>query len=375
MKNIALFAYNFPHRKTHDFILELVAAGVQNFVVIAAGMKMLRHHDSHTYFDTSIQPCPPILASELCERLGRSFYCVEHDDEERIGEIVRAHRAELAIISGARIIKEKVLSLFPGGVINFHPGKIPETSGLDSFFYTLKNNVPAGVTTHFIDSRVDAGFEVCFDEATVTPSATPETVLENVYHLQRVALRRVLRMLVDKRLSACPIHRPVKNQPMTPEQKIEALSRFTVWRAARCIEQEHRVLIQASESGQLPIVTKILDQLPQLLNQKNDKGWSPLIVAAYHGHFELVAYMLRRGGNPNDCGLKGTTVLMYAKTKMLHAAEPNYSLLSLLIESGADVTRRDGLGKTIIDYVMESNDQRMIEYFMMKQTGANDGGH
>lgn len=374
MKNIALFAYDFPHRKTHDFILDLVAGGIRNIVVLAAGRKKLNHQDSRSYFDASLQACPPLLASDLCDRLTIPFYRVEHEDVARIGEFIDGHECEIAIISGARIIREEVIALFPGGVINFHPGKIPETSGLDSFFYTLKNNVSAGVTTHFIDRRVDAGAEIHFDEAFVSPASTPETILENVYQLQRVALRRVIAMLSAGEIPSTPIHRPVKNLPMTPEQKIEAISHFANWRASRFIEQEHRKLMRASEAGSILVVKQILSDLPQLLHHKNEKGWTPLIVAAYNNHFDVVELLLQRGADPNDCGKKGTTALMYAKTRLLHDAHSSYELLDLLVKSGADVARTDCFGRAVLDYVADSGDRRMTEYFKQK-LGAAHGVH
>jgi len=363
MKNIALFSYDFHHRKTHDFILDLVGSGVRGIVVLAAGIRKLDGVDSRSYFDESLRTCPPLLASELCARLGIPFFQVEHDDYSRIDQIVQEYCIDLAIISGARIIKKEVISLFPDGVINFHPGKLPETSGLDSLFYTLKNGVPAGVTTHFIDQRVDAGSEIYFDEVIVTASSTPETVKENIYQMQRVALRRVVSMLMQGCIPSRPIHRPAKNPPMTPEQKIEAVSRFATWRAARFTEQEYSRLMAAAESGDLMTVERILDKLPQLLGRKNDSGWSPLIVAAYHGHLIVAEFLLKKGANPNDTGLKGTTVLMYAKSRLLHSSESSYALLDLLISHGADVARCDCFGRTVLDYVSECGDQRMVQYF------------
>ncbi len=362
MKTIALFAYDFPHRKTHDFIVDLVASGVRDIVVLAAGKKQLKHQDSLRYFETSLNVCPPLPAEELCDKFGIPFYLVEHDDRGRIAEIKSVHQCELAIISGARIIHRDVISLFSKGVINFHPGKIPETSGLDSFFYTIKNKVPAGVTTHFIDHKVDAGRQIYFDEALVMASSTPETVLENVYQLQRAALRKVVFALSDGELFAKPIHRPAKNLPMMPEDKIDVLARFPIWRTSQVVEREIRNLFQAAEHGDVVAVRRVLCDFPAFLRQRNSSGWTPLIVAAFHQQEPVVQLLLELGSDANECGLKGTTTLMYAKTKLLHSLGP-YSLLDLLILHGADCWRTDGLGRNVLDYVKETDDARMITYF------------
>lgn len=366
MKKIALFAYDFPHRKTHDFIIDLVASGVRDIVVMAAGKKQLKHQDPRSYFETSLQKYPPKAASELCAHLNIPFYGVEHDDLHSISTIQNKHKFEMAIISGARIIHRDVIMLFPEGIVNFHPGKMPETSGLDSFFYTIKNNAPAGVTTHFIDHRVDAGDQIYFDEALITASSTPETVSENIYQLQRIALQRVLSVLIEGRLSATPIHRVLKNLPMTPEEKIDSISRFASWRASRFLGQAICRLFEASETGQVGEVARILDDLPQLVSKRNSKGWTPLIVSSFYNKRAVVELLLQRGANPNECGINGTTVLMYAKTKSLHDADSTYALLDFLISSGADCSRTDCSGKTILDYVRASGDIRMTSYFEMK---------
>ena len=43
------------------------------------------------------------------------------------------------------------------GIINFHPGLIPEARGLDTPQWCIYDGIPLGVTSHFIDSKVDAG--------------------------------------------------------------------------------------------------------------------------------------------------------------------------------------------------------------------------
>ena len=139
---IALFAYDFPHRKTSCFLRELKFLGFEKIVVIAAP-KILISSDSEKYFEEFVLETDFVEDTELiCKRLNYPYYKVRHDDVDKIETIVRQFDIKLAIISGARIIKKNVILLFDEGIINFHPGKIPETSGLDSFFYTIQKIFP-----------------------------------------------------------------------------------------------------------------------------------------------------------------------------------------------------------------------------------------
>lgn len=367
-KAIALFTYDFPHRKSSDFLLELVAAGLRNITVLAAPKKILQHSDDGSYFSRSLMhPSAPDMRG-LCARLGIAFHSVEHGDSVRIGEIVRDSGCRLGIIGGARIIPSKVIRLFDQGVINFHPGKIPETSGLDAFFYSVKQDVPVGVTTHFIDGRVDAGHQIWFDETMIGPEDSIEVVIENGYALQRLALRRLLRIIVDDGLvPRQPIDRLRKNEPMTARQKWDAVGMFPAWRARHFCRQTVSFLFDACASGLSEQAGKILDSNPSFIEARDDNYWTPLIVASYNQHLPVVEKLLSRGANASAAGRKGTTVLMYAKTKLLNQAGADYRLLDFLIDAGADVAARDVFGKSVMDYVIAAGDKHMAQYFLKMQ--------
>jgi len=362
-KPIVLFAYDFPHRKTHDFIVDLLGCGVADIVVIAAPRKVLKQSATQVHLTSSLRPCQPIQTADLCENLGLPFYRVEHEDVGRIESLQKQYGFETAIIAGARIIPANVIDLFSFGMINFHPGKIPETSGLDAFFYTIKKRVPAGVTTHYIDARVDAGSLISFEQVHMSPVDTPEIVNENVYQLQRVILQRLVPNIRKGKLVSSPIYRPRKNLPMNSEEKTKVLSEFDTWRSLCYLNQQFAHLMIACEVGDVAAAEGILSFDLSLVSFINEKGWSPLIVASFHQQRDLLKFLLDHGADPNSSGHKGTTALMYAKTKLVNASDACYSILDILIEAGADCGRTDCFGKTVLDYVKDTKDERLAAYF------------
>lgn len=92
------------------------------------------------------------------------------------------------------------------------------------------------------------------------------------------------------------------------------------------------------------------------VNDRNDKGWSPIIVAAYHGRRELVNFLLQNGANINDRNYRGTTVLMYAKDYALENNDSDF--FKYLIEQGADISMKDWSGKSLDEYI--NNDQAKL---------------
>jgi methionyl-tRNA formyltransferase len=85
------------------------------------------------------------------------------------------------------------------------------------------------------------------------------------------------------------------------------------------------------------------------INDRNDRGWSPLIVAAYNGNHRVVNFLLERGALVNDENYNGTSVLMYAKDFALKAKDK--TTFNRLIEFGADLEKKDFYGKCLRDYL------------------------
>lgn len=365
---LAVFAYAFPHRKTQDFITELVAAGFRDIWVIAAPWKKLLQSDQGAYYPKMLRQPPPHDTRTLCSNLGLNYVECAHDDVAEIGRLRDANQFRLGIISGARILKRAVIELFPEGILNIHPGKIPETSGLDLFFYTIKHRVPMGVTAHFIDPRVDAGLELFFEPTRIGPEDSPETVETNNYYSQIRALRKFLQQRDDGELSPTLVARPVKNSPMPPEEKRRVMEDFPIWRSGQYVVQQRTALFRACRDGHPEVVRAALEELPDLLEARSEEGWTPLIVAAFNQHLTIVEMLLERGANPNAAGTKGTTVLMYAKTRLLHRDHPDYSILERLLKAGADLQRCDGVGKRVIDYVTLEGDLGLADWFRTQET-------
>jgi len=65
------------------------------------------------------------------------------------------------------------------------------------------------------------------------------------------------------------------------------------------------------------------------INQRNHKGYSPLMISVYNGNYEASELLLERGADPNSTDLSGNTVLMGA------AFKGDVEMIKLLIQRGA----------------------------------------
>jgi methionyl-tRNA formyltransferase len=85
----------------------------------------------------------------------------------------------------------------------------------------------------------------------------------------------------------------------------------------------------------------------------NDYGWSPLIIAAYNGNFNVVKFLVDSGANINAVNNNGTSVLMYAKDFALENQDKRG--FEFLIKNGAEISHRDFSGRQLTDYISQSD--------------------
>ncbi len=155
--NIGVFAYNFKHQKTQEGIQNLCLAGFKPSVIFAADKVKLNFYRSKI----RITPKDVFLhhPSKLASYYGIDYVVTKHNSNET-DRIVKEKQLDVGIILGARILKPIAFRSFKIGVINMHPGLLPENRGLDTVKWAINDNLPQGVTTHLIDSKIDRGLMI-----------------------------------------------------------------------------------------------------------------------------------------------------------------------------------------------------------------------
>lgn len=80
----------------------------------------------------------------------------------------------------------------------------------------------------------------------------------------------------------------------------------------------------------------------------NARGWSALMVAAFHGNIDAVRALVEAGASLEAANLRGTTPLMYAFARMNQVGD--CAAFTYLLAAGARADRRDANGLNISDY-------------------------
>ena len=166
---LAVFCYNFPHKKSQDFIIRLFLEGIKVVCVFAADPVELNIPPAS--IRTKIRHIGLLHPRYIAERLGIEYFVAPHNSSEVITKI-KDNNLNLGIIAGARILKAPVIESFSKGIINFHPGLIPEARGLDAMLWSIYKSIPLGVTAHLIDENIDAGYILLKEKIFINPDDT-----------------------------------------------------------------------------------------------------------------------------------------------------------------------------------------------------------
>jgi len=140
-----------------------------------------------------------------------------------------------------------------------------------------------------------------------------------------------------------------------PAETARALERFGIPGSARGFHD-------AVDSGNRQAVALFL-QAHVNTEIHDERGWTPLMVAAFNGHNEIIGILIKYNANVHAIDLLGNTALHWA------ADAGQTSCAKLLIENGADIDGRNNSGMTPL--FQATMRRRLKEILLLIDRGAN----
>ncbi|MCQ9640079.1 ankyrin repeat domain-containing protein [Chryseobacterium sp. WG14] len=162
---------------------------------------------------------------------------------------------------------------------------------------------------------------------------------------------------------------------------------LTVFLSSFLVAQEKvKSIFDIARSGTVTEVQELMKQNPDVINQTNENGFSPLILACYRGNVEvakfliehvkdvnyksdegtalsglsvkynkeLVERLLKKNADPNIADTTGYTPLFWA------VKFGNKELVELLLKYNADKTKKDSMGMTPFEYALKTDKKDII---------------
>ena len=219
-----LFAYNFKHKKTQDFIFYCLQNKIKIDLILAADPVKL--NIPKATIRTKLRHQALIHPEEIAASFDIPYEVAPHNSEEA-KNILSELNPEIGMISGARILKEYIIDKFSKGIINFHPGLIPEARGLDALLWSIHFDIPLGVTSHIIDKRIDAGKILEISRLEVYKDDTLFDLSERLYETQLEMIKTSFDKLMADDYREFNVEDSSYNRKMPPEIEAQISSKLT----------------------------------------------------------------------------------------------------------------------------------------------------
>ena len=221
---IGVFAYNFPHLKTQMGLHNLCIEGYKPEIVFAADPVELK------FYQSKIRTGPKDLflthPKKLCDFYGIEYHVVKHNSQ-KVKNLININELDVGIILGARILKPVAFEDFKIGVINMHPGILPENRGLDTIKWAIEDNLPQGATAHLINAEIDKGKLLKRKDIKVYPDDSLLDIQLRIQNLEQKLMLDSLKILQEKKLSELKsLGQGKYNKSMPPEIELDLLVKF-----------------------------------------------------------------------------------------------------------------------------------------------------
>jgi len=141
-------------------------------------------------------PIAPTIEQQLAE-LAQDGVVVPHitvsiHNTEEVMPHLAGLKLDLIVFGGTRIIRGEILDHPTDGVINSHPGLLPECRGSASPAWSVYHDIPIGSSTHFCDNGIDTGELLMRREVDVTRGMTYEDLCYETLVLAGVLMKEAL---------------------------------------------------------------------------------------------------------------------------------------------------------------------------------------
>jgi folate-dependent phosphoribosylglycinamide formyltransferase PurN len=216
-KKIAVICYNKPTRKIQEVLLRLKGKGYEEVDVYA--IPFINRKPTHTLIAHR--------ASELLLNIGNEQLITNLNYKyinKEIGELedcFNKNSYHSILIAGAGLLPESLVTRHK--IINSHPGYLPYVRGLDALKWAIYENLPIGVTVHYVDKDTDAGLLIVQKKIEITSEDTFHSICCKSWNLE-------MQLLVDSIEMVDGIHdfitlptyiaEPHRRMPREKEEKL-----------------------------------------------------------------------------------------------------------------------------------------------------------
>ena len=124
----------------------------------------------------------------------------------------------------------------------------------------------------------------------------------------------------------------------------------------------------AASSGNEDVILFLLEEGFYIDARTPDQGWTPLMIAVRDGRAEAAKLLVYKGADLNAQSHLGATALIFAVTQPFPSEEERLSLITYLLNHGANPALQDTFGHTPLYYAQQTGKKEITK---MLQSAEN----
>ena len=144
----------------------------------------------------------------LIEKYNIKYLCVDNHNNDQTFNFLKKEKLDMILLANTRIIKPNIYEQAKIGAFNCHPDKLPGYRGSVVFLRKIKEDMPLGVTCHWVNEIVDTGSIAYYQDVKYKVG---DTLGDLVYKIIQTSSQHFINLLNDSKIPK--INQNVKDTP------------------------------------------------------------------------------------------------------------------------------------------------------------------
>ncbi|MFC3159443.1 hypothetical protein SAMN05443633_103358 [Chryseobacterium arachidis] len=129
-------------------------------------------------------------------------------------------------------------------------------------------------------------------------------------------------------------------------------------------QEKAKSIFDVARSGSVEEVKELMKQNPDIINQTNEGGFSPLILACYRGNIAVAEFLMKNVKDINSGSAQGSALTA-------SVFKNNKELTQKLLANGANANLADSNGVTPLIYAVQLQDKDLVKILLENKANKN----
>lgn len=147
---------------------------------------------------------------------------VRNFNSKECESMLEADRPDLIILGGTRIIKKNIINVPTFGILNGHPGYLPDYRGMDVIKWAVLEEGKLGVTIHMINDKIDSGLMLNRERYLLRAYHTFDILAREAEDLIAILMAKTVIQIENSKATFTPVGKGRYYNTMTQEENENA---------------------------------------------------------------------------------------------------------------------------------------------------------